>query len=122
MIIKNIIITLSIGHNERVYKRSKLAVGLIVPPGKVLIYEGCYPPPRPTEPEKANSTARHMRVQQKGVFKTIRFDLTLVISTWSLGPKLIAKVCFAQCSTSRLDLGSPGCLFVCSSSHSQNTL
>ena len=26
---------------------------------------------------------------------------------------IIAKVCFAQCSTSRLALGSPGCLFVC---------
>ena len=110
MIIKNIIITLSIGHNERVYKRSKLAVGLIVPPGKVL---RLLPTTQPTEPEKANSTARHMRVQQKGVFKTIRFDLTLVISTWSLGPKLIAKVCFAQCSTSRHALGSPGWLSPC---------
>ena len=35
MIFKNIIITLSTRHNELVHKRTKLAVGLIVPPGKV---------------------------------------------------------------------------------------
>ena len=35
-----------------------------------------------------------------------------------------AKVCFAQCSTSRLALGSPGCSFVCRRrrNHAQNTL
>ena len=35
-----------------------------------------------------------------------------------------AKVCFAQCSTSRLALGSPGCSFVCRRRrhHAQNTL
>ena len=41
------------GHNERVHKRTKLAVGLIVPPGKSP-YEGSYPPP--SLPEKAKST------------------------------------------------------------------
>ena len=32
---------------------------------------------------------------------------------WSNLYFCIAKVCFAQCSMSRLALGSPGCLFVC---------
>ena len=38
IIFKNIIITLSTRHNELVHKRTKLAVGLIVPPGKVSLW------------------------------------------------------------------------------------
>ena len=56
--------------------------------------------------QKMSKVHQHKRI--KDLDPDPKFKMKLSTSI----PHNVAKVCFAQCSTSRLALGSPGCSFV----------
>ena len=64
------------------------------------------------------SCGRHSSCQQRIIQSVTDFDKNVASDSLFFH---IAKVCFAQCSTSRLALGSPGCSSVVRH-HAQNTL